>query len=58
VSSGWQHVCATSTEGDVYCMNHYYDLINLSDVGVLGDGTTDISRAVRKVIGGIKFRVP
>jgi alpha-tubulin suppressor-like RCC1 family protein len=58
VSPGNFHVCATSTEGDIYCMNHQRDPGNRTDVGHLGDGTTDISRAVRKVIGGIKFRAP
>ena len=59
VSPGGFHVCATSTEGDIYCMNHWHEdaTFNRSSVGFLGDGTTDISRAVRKVIGGIKFRV-
>jgi uncharacterized protein YjdB len=58
VSPGTWHVCATSTEGDIYCMNHYTDneSMNLGEVGLLGDGTRDTSRAVRKVIGGIKFR--
>ena len=62
VSPGAYHVCATSTEGDIYCMNHYSEgglaTPDRSYVGLLGDGTTDISRAVRKVIGGIKFRAP
>lgn len=57
VSPGGQHACATSTDGEVYCMSHQA-FGDPPDVGFLGDGTTDQSRAVRKVIGGIRFRAP
>lgn len=49
VSPGHLHACATSTEGDVYCMNHQtYD----------GTDAADRARAVRRVSSGIKFRAP